>query len=341
MTTQQRPPSAQWVGDLARDYIDLLEKRAHGETDHVPSSLPEIDKVVGKTWLSPGRLIVVAARPRVGKSALAQQLCEAVSIDKTVLYVSLEMSAMELIERSISRRSGVSVNRLREADNLKDADYSRIVDALKWINGLNFLVDSRSSSSDEILNKARLIAKSVQPAGRPPLGLVVVDYIQLIAGDRGRHGNREQEIAGISRGLKMLAKELNLPIVAISQLNRAVENRPNKRPDLADLRESGAIEQDADLILFLYRDELYNPATESKGTAEIICRKNRHGPDGTALMGWIGEKMEFCDVQALPSCQPVAPAPGKPKRGLANIMGGGADEFNKKNGNGVGNDCPF
>lgn len=330
---------AEWAGDLAKDYIDLLEKRASGNTDHLQTGMSALDSVVGKTWLSPGRLIVIAARPRVGKSAFAQQLCETVAMDKTVLYVSLEMSGMELIERSISRRSGVSVNRLREADNLKDVDYAGIVDALKGINGLNFLVDSRSSCAEEILNKTRSIARALQPTGRPLLGLVVIDYIQLISGDRGRHGNREQEIAGISRGLKLLAKELSIPIVAISQLNRAVENRPNKRPDLADLRDSGAIEQDADLILFLYRDELYNADTTDKGKAEIICRKNRHGPDGTAVMGWVGEKMEFCDVQALPNVQPVPTH--KPKRGLANIMGAGADKFDQTDEEGWTNERPF
>lgn len=330
----REPKLASWAEDLAKDYISTLEKRAAGQTDHVPSGLPAVDKVIGKTWLSPGRLIILAARPRVGKSAMAQQLCEAVAQNKTTLYVSLEMSGMELIERSISRRSGVSVNRLREADNLKEVDYSGIGGALKGISGLNFLVDSRSSCVEEILNKTRAIARALQPAGRPPLGLVVIDYVQLIAGDRGRHGNREQEIAGISRGLKLLAKELNIPIVAISQLNRAVENRPNKRPDLADLRDSGTLEQDADLILFLYRDELYNPETTDKGKAEIICRKNRHGPDGTAFMGWVGEKMEFCNVEALPTLPNVQPAPSAPgrksKRGLGNLAGAGADEFDKR-----------
>ncbi|MEZ4466880.1 MAG: replicative DNA helicase [bacterium] len=244
--------------------------------------------------LQAGDLIILAARPAMGKTALALNLAtNAAMHNRTVAVFSLEMPTVQLAARILASEARVDGERMRTG-HLSDGDIDRLLQSVKRLNQLSVHIDDTPSLSVmECRSKCRRLASE---RTLPPLGLVVVDYLQLMKGRAGIK-SREQEISDISRNLKALAKELSVPVIALSQLNRGVESRPNKRPQLSDLRESGAIEQDADIIMFVYRDEYYNEDSEDRGIAEVIIGKNRSGSTGTAKLKFFKQWTRFDNLE--------------------------------------------
>ncbi|MEN6630771.1 MAG: replicative DNA helicase [Sulfuricella sp.] len=241
------------------------------------------DKTCG---LNPGDLVIVAGRPSMGKTAFALNVAEHVAVNdgKPVLVFSMEMAKNQLSERSIASIGRVSMNALRSGQ-MTDDDWGRMTFAIgKLFNAPLLIEDAPALTVTQMRARARRTAK------KHGISLIVIDYIQLA---RGEGQSREQEVSSISRGLKALAKEFNCPVIALSQLNRKVDDRPNKRPLMSDLRDSGAIEQDADLILMMYRDEYYHPDTPDKGIAEIIVAKQRMGETGIIPVLFRGEFSRF------------------------------------------------
>ncbi len=253
----------------------------------LPTGFDDLDKKTA--GLQSSDLIVVAGRPSMGKTAFAMNMVEHAVMDggAAVLVFSMEMPAEQLILRMLSSLGRIDQTRLRTGDMHED-DWPRFTSAVSQLKDkLLYIDDTPALSPNDIRTRARRVSR--ESGG---LGLIVVDYIQLMRGST-KAENRTNEISEISRSLKAIAKELRCPLIAISQLNRALENRPNKRPLMADLRESGAIEQDADLILFIYRDEVYNQDSEDKGIAEIIIGKQRNGPIGSLRLSFIGNLTKF------------------------------------------------
>jgi replicative DNA helicase len=249
----------------------------------------DLDRVVG--GLQAGNMIVVAARPSMGKTALALGIAEHAALvqNLSVAVFSLEMSGDELIQRLLSSTAVVDAGRIR-AGRLAPEDWSRIGRAADRLSAARLYIDdSEGVTVGEMRTKTRRLKS------RDGLDLLVVDYIQLMEGNRGRKDeNRVQEISSISRNLKMLARDLEVPIICVSQLNRSPDARTDKRPMLSDLRESGAIEQDADLVLMIYRDDYYNPDnSDEKGVAEVLVAKNRHGPTDRVKLTFRGSYAKF------------------------------------------------
>lgn len=241
--------------------------------------------------LQRGDMIVLAARPAMGKSALALNIADNFARrDERVLIFSLEMPGSHITRRLMSSVARIDQHRLRSG-RLEDAEWPKIVDAAKKMQDMPIYVGDQAAPS---IADMRAAAQRVLADGG--LDLIIVDYLQLM--DSGRHDYRALAIAEISRGLKLLAKEFDVPLLALSQLNRSLESRPNKRPLMADLRESGAIEQDADIILFIYRDVVYHPDTERPDLSEIIIAKQRNGPVGTVYLTFRSELMRFEDYQS-------------------------------------------
>ncbi len=238
-----------------------------------------------------GDLIIVAGRPSMGKTAFSINIAENIALESKlpVAIFSMEMGASQLVTRMIGSIGKLDQQRMRNG-SLEDEDWYRLTSAVGILNDAPIYIDEGAGlTAFDVRARARRLQRQ---AGQ--LGLIVIDYIQLMAGTSEKaNENRATEISEISRALKSLAKELNVPVVALSQLNRSVEQRQDKRPVMSDLRESGAIEQDADLILFIYRDEVYNKDTDQKGTAEIIISKQRNGPIGTVRMTFLGEHTRF------------------------------------------------
>jgi replicative DNA helicase len=240
--------------------------------------------------LQPADLIIVGGRPSMGKTSLMMNIVENIAIKshKPVVVFSMEMPAVSLTTRMISSIGRVDATKLRSGQ-LDDADFSKITTATAQIAATKITIDdSAALSIIELRARARRAAREYGQ-----LGLIVVDYLQLMQSGGMGGDNRNQQLSEISRGLKALAKELNVPVIALSQLNRNLEQRPNKRPLMSDLRESGAIEQDADLIVFVYRDEVYNPDSADKGVAEMIVAKHRNGPLGTVRLSFINSFTRF------------------------------------------------
>jgi replicative DNA helicase len=272
------------------DRIDYLYQRENqGSVTGIPTGFDDLDERT--SGFQPGDLIIVAGRPSMGKTAFSLNIAENVALDtkKPVAVFSMEMGATQLATRMIGSVGRLDQHRMRNG-NLEDEDWARLTTALGKLNDAPIFIDEGAGlSSFDVRARARRLHR--QTGG---LGLIVVDYLQLMSGTSGRASeNRATEISEISRSLKSLAKELDVPVVALSQLNRSVEQRPDKRPVMSDLRESGAIEQDADLILFIYRDEVYNPDSEDKGTAEIIIAKQRNGPIGRVRLTFLGQHTRF------------------------------------------------
>ena len=257
---------------------------AKTEVTGTPTGFRSLDELTSG-W-QPGDLVIVAARPSMGKTALAlAMLKEAARTGCGALMASLEMGAPQLAARMISTQALVSMERIR-AGNVGPDELGRIVEARMLMEALPIqYMDDGAITVSAIRAKARRMK-----ATEAGLGLIVVDYLQLMHGE-GR--SREEQVARMSRGLKMLAREIDVPVIALSQLNRGLEQRADKRPMMSDLRESGAIEQDADLVAFVYRDEVYNPQTEDAGIAEVIIRKHRNGRLGTVRLTWSGEFVRF------------------------------------------------
>ena len=269
----------------AVDRIDLLHQ-SDGSITGVSSGYTEFDKLTA--GLQPGELIIVAGRPSMGKTTFAVNIAENAAIGSKVptAIFSMEMPAQQLAFRMISSLGRVDQTHLRTG-NFPDEDWSRINTAVQLMSDAPiFIDDTPSMSPTEIRARARRLHRE------HGLGLIVIDYLQLMQVD-GSKENRATEISEISRNLKALAKELSVPVIALSQLNRSVEQRTDKRPVMSDLRESGAIEQDADLICFIYREEVYNPETPRKGVADVAIAKQRNGPIGDFLLTFVGRYTKF------------------------------------------------
>ena len=268
--------------------IDQLFQRDNpSDVTGIPTGYKDLDMMT--SGLQPGDLIIIAGRPSMGKTSLALNMCEYVSVDTglpTAVF-SMEMGSTQLVSRLIGSVGKLNQHKMRTGQ-LDDNDWEKLSYALGQLNEAPIFIDEGSALNPyEVRARARRLHKQ---CGR--LGLIVIDYLQLM-GSAGSTENRATEISEISRSLKALAKELNVPVIALSQLNRSVEQRPDKRPVMSDLRESGAIEQDADVIMFIYRDEVYNPETPDKGIAEIILAKQRNGPVGRVKLTFLGEYTKF------------------------------------------------
>jgi replicative DNA helicase len=241
--------------------------------------------------LQPGDLVIVAGRPSMGKTAFSLNIGEHVAIEQglPVAVFSMEMGGTQLAMRLLGSVGRLDQQRLRTG-KLTDEDWPKLTHAIQQMQEAQLFIDETPSlNSLELRARSRRLART---CGQ--LGLIIVDYLQLMAANSAGE-NRATEISEISRNLKGLAKELNCPVIALSQLNRSLEQRPNKRPVMSDLRESGAIEQDADVILFIYSDEVYNPDSPDKGTAEIIIGKQRNGPIGTVRLAFLGQNTKFAN----------------------------------------------
>ena len=268
--------------------IDQLFQRDNpSDVTGIPTGYKDLDMMT--SGLQPGDLIIIAGRPSMGKTSLALNMCEYVSVETglpTAVF-SMEMASNQLVSRLIGSVGKLNQHKMRTGQ-LDDNDWEKLSYALGQLNEAPIFIDEGSALNPyEVRARARRLHKQ---CGR--LGLIVIDYLQLM-GSAGSTENRATEISEISRSLKALAKELNVPVIALSQLNRSVEQRPDKRPVMSDLRESGAIEQDADVIMFIYRDEVYNPETPDKGLAEIILAKQRNGPVGRVKLTFLGEYTKF------------------------------------------------
>jgi replicative DNA helicase len=269
------------------EHVEKLQERGASITG-VPSGFVDLDNLTA--GLQNSNLIIVAARPSFGKTSLALNIAQQAATDHhvPVAIFSLEMSRTELVQRLVCAEALVDVSKLRRG-HLNDQDWSRLATAVgRLADAPIFIDDTESVTVLEIRAKARRLK---QKSG---LGLVIIDYLQLMSGPR-RSENRQQEISEISRSLKILARELEVPVIAVSQLSRAVESRQDKRPMLADLRESGAIEQDADVVMFIYRDEVYNADSTDKGTAEILLAKHRNGPVGRLKLTFLENYTKFAN----------------------------------------------
>ncbi|KGQ20282.1 Replicative DNA helicase [Lysobacter dokdonensis DS-58] len=277
------------VNTALSEAFDVLQKRYEngGSVTGLPTGYTEFDEMTA--GLQPTDLLILAARPAMGKTTLALNMAEyaAMKTKKAVAVFSMEMSASQLALRLISSTGRVNATRLRTGQ-LEDEDWSRVTSAIRLLREAKIFIDDTPGLSPEVLRaKARRLKREHD------LGLIVIDYLQLMSVP-GNSENRATEISEISRSLKGLAKELNVPVIALSQLNRSLETRTDKRPVMADLRESGAIEQDADVIVFIYRDDYYNKENSpDKGLAEVIIGKQRNGPTGSIKLKFFGEYTRF------------------------------------------------
>ena len=274
--------------EAMKDAFQLLQERYEnqGAVTGLPTGFHDFDEMTA--GLQNSDLIILAARPAMGKTTLALNMAEygAIKTKKAVAVYSMEMSASQLAFRLISSIGRVNATRLRTGQ-LEDEDWSRVNMAIRMLSDVKIFIDDTPALSPDVLrSKARRIKREHD------LGLIVIDYLQLMQVP-GTGENRATEISEISRSLKALAKELNVPVIALSQLNRGLESRTDKRPVMADLRESGAIEQDADIIVFIYRDEYYNKESPDKGLAEVIIGKQRNGPTGMVKLKFFGEYTRF------------------------------------------------
>lgn len=277
----------QIIKSVARRIDELANNPNPSDVTGVPTGFLDLDqKTAG---MHGGDLIIVAGRPSMGKTSFALNIGEHVAIDQglPIIVFSMEMGAEQLALRMICSVGRIDAQRLRTG-RLGDEDWDRLTHALERMKGVPVFIDETPALNPlELRSRSRRLAR--QAGG---LGLIVVDYIQLMSGTSTGE-NRVSEISEITRSLKSLAKELNCPVIALSQLNRTVEQRTDKRPVMSDLRESGSIEQDADVILFIYRDEVYRPDSPDKGVAEIIISKQRNGPIGTVRLTFLGQYTKF------------------------------------------------
>ena len=278
---------------LKRTLQEVLDiSRGKAQKKVVYTGFPKLDRTIG--GLRPGSLVIVAARPAMGKSAFVINIATntAIYYGTNVAFFSLEMSKAEIGNRILASKSNVSTYSLQNAD-IKEKDWDDIGNAMAVLSPIPFVIDDRSG-----INTIEMMAKCRQLKNENKLGLIIIDYLQLMSSAGNRNsGNRQQEISEISRSLKIMAKELDVPIIALSQLSRGAEYREDKRPLLADLRDSGAIEQDADLVMFLYRDKYYDsgdkPRTDEHEKAEIIIAKNRQGATKTVTVNWDAKRTLF------------------------------------------------
>ena len=275
--------------DESFERLDELHKDK-GTIRGIPTGFKDLDNILA--GLQRSDLIVIAARPSMGKTALALNIAHNVALkaNQSVLLFSLEMSKEQLVDRLLAAESGVNAWNLRTG-NMSDSDFEKIGQAMGALSEAEIYIDdSPGITVSDLRTKAR------REAHKRPIGLIIVDYLQLISGGSrfmSDSGNRVQEISEISRGLKGVARELNVPLIALSQLSRSVESRSPQIPQLADLRESGSIEQDSDVVAFIYREDYYNPETDRKNITDILVKKHRNGPTGTIELYFDRDKQRF------------------------------------------------
>ena len=280
------------IKDVVLRALERIEQasKTQGTVTGIPTGFVDLDyKLSG---LQPSDLILVAARPSMGKTALVLNSAQYVAFheDMATAIFSLEMSKEQLVNRLFSLESRVDAQLLRSG-NLSDADWEKLIEGAGTIGKSHLIIDDTPGISvTELRSKCRKYKLEHD------LKLVIIDYLQLMTGS-GRSDSRQQEISDISRALKQVARELNVPVIALSQLSRQVEQRPDHRPMLSDLRESGAIEQDADVVMFIYRDDYYNKDSDNKGIAEIIIAKQRNGPIGTVNLVWLPQYTKFANLE--------------------------------------------
>ena len=289
----QRRGSADFV-PIRQIVIDALKKiESHGKTRGSVTGLATgfTDLDYNTSGFQPSDLILIAARPSMGKTAFALNIAEyMIRKGKCVALFSLEMSREQLVNRLLSLESNVDSQLLRTG-NLSDSDWDSLLEGANIIGSSRLIIDDTPGISvSQLANKCRKYKLEQN------IDIIMIDYLQLMAGSR-RAESRQNEVAEISRALKGLARELNVPVVALSQLSRAVEQRPDHRPMLSDLRESGSIEQDADVVMFLYREDYYNKDTERKDVAEVIIAKQRNGPIGTVELVWLPKYTKFASME--------------------------------------------
>lgn len=287
----------QAMDTLVVDLLDRVQEMADNPNDitGVPTGFYDLDRMT--SGLQPGDMVVLAARPSMGKTAFAINIAEHVALNEQlpVAVFSMEMGAAQLAVRIVGSIGRIDQGHLRTG-KLTDEEWPRLTEAIEKLRNISLHIDETAGlTASELRANARRLAR--QCGGK--LGLIVVDYLQLMSGSSGNDENRATELGEISRGMKMLAKELGCPLIALSQLNRSVETRPDKRPMMSDLRESGAIEQDADIIMFIYRDEYYTKdACKEPGVAEIIIAKQRNGPTGTVKLAFLNKLTRFENLAA-------------------------------------------
>jgi replicative DNA helicase len=279
------------IRPLLAQVVERIDELYHQDnpTDvtGTPTGFVDLDRMT--SGMHGGELIIVAGRPSMGKTAFSMNIGEYVAVEYglPVAVFSMEMPGTQLAMRMLGSVGRLDQHRMRTG-KLSDEDWPKLTHAMQKMSEAQIFIDETAGLNPmELRSRARRLSRQ---CGQ--LGLIVIDYLQLMSGST-QGENRATEISEISRSLKGLAKELNVPVIALSQLNRGLEQRPNKRPIMSDLRESGAIEQDADVILFIYRDEVYNPDSQDKGTAEIIIGKQRNGPIGTVRMTFLGQHTKF------------------------------------------------
>lgn len=280
--------------DILKNVIDRIDhiSQLDGDISGLSTGISKLDQIT--TGLQNGDMIVIAGRPSMGKTTLAMNIVEELAINqnKSVGVFSLEMTAEQLTQRMLSSVGRIDFNNIRTAKLDPHTEIKRLSDATLRIAKSNLIIDDSSDLSlDNIRARARRMKRE-----HKDLSLIVVDYLQLIKVYGMENRQLVNEIAEISRSMKMMAKELNIPIIVLSQLNRGLESRSDKRPLMSDLRESGSIEQDADLICFIYRDEVYNENSKDKGIAELIIRKQRNGPTGTVRVTFQGKYLKFSNL---------------------------------------------
>ncbi len=290
----------------AVEFIDAMHEKQDGMIG-IPTGYDDLDRMT--SGLQGGDLIIVAGRPSMGKTSFAMNLSEyaAMKANKPVAIFSMEMPGEQLAIRMLSSLGRIDQQRLRTG-KLRDDDWPRLTSAVELLASMPLYIDDTPSlTPTDVRARARRLVRA-----HGELGLIMIDYLQLMQ-VAGSSENRATEISEISRSLKALAKELNVPLIALSQLNRSLEQRPNKRPVMSDLRESGAIEQDADVIMFIYRDEVYNEESPDKGIAEIIIGKQRNGPIGSVKLTFLGQYTRFENFTPdIYSSADSGPIPGAP-----------------------------
>lgn len=281
------------IRQIVMNAMDRIEKASKNNGNVTGIATGFIDLDYRTAGMQPSDLILIAARPSMGKTAFVLNIAQYVAfkLNETVAIFSLEMSKEQLVNRLFSLESRVDSQHLRTG-NLSDAEWEKLIEGAGIIGKSNLIIDDTPGISiSELRSKCRKYKLEHD------LKIIIIDYLQLMSGSGRGSDSRQQEISDISRSLKALARELNVPVVALSQLSRAVEQRPDHRPMLSDLRESGAIEQDADVVMFIYRDDYYHKDTEKKGIAEIIIAKQRNGPIGTVELVWLPDYTKFANLQ--------------------------------------------
>ncbi len=281
------------IRQIVMNAMDRIEKASHNKGNVTGVATGFIDLDYRTAGMQPSDLILVAARPSMGKTAFVLNIAQYVAFKQhqTVAIFSLEMSKEQLVNRLFSMESKVDSQHLRTG-NLSDDEWEKLIESAGIIGKSNLIIDDTPGISiSELRSKCRKFKLEHH------LDMIIIDYLQLMSGSGRGSDSRQQEISDISRSLKALARELSVPVLALSQLSRAVEQRPDHRPMLSDLRESGAIEQDADVVMFIYRDDYYNKDTEKKNIAEIIIAKQRNGPIGTVELVWLPDFTKFGNLQ--------------------------------------------